>query len=145
MTRTHRSAPIRVLIVEDNPDDAELTLRALRVGKIHNEVHVEHDGAGALAYLRSGAAGGPPDLVLLDLDLPGTDGRAVLQAIKADPALQHIPVIIISGSTAPDDVARSYQQHANAFIHKPIDAKGFLEVVNSIERFWLDVVRLPHA
>lgn len=146
MTSPARSSPIHILLVEDDANDADLTMRALRAGKIHNDVHVVRDGDSALAYLRrqgGAAAARMPDLILLDLDLPGTDGRAVLEVIKGDPALQHIPVIIVTGSTAEEDVVRSYRLHANAYVTKPIDPVKFLAVVNSIERFWLEFVKLP--
>lgn len=143
MSPRSASAPIEVLLVEDNRDDADLTIRTLQTAKIHNRVSLATDGEHALEFLR-GAAGVPlPDLILLDLDLPKRDGLALLEEIKHDERLRHIPVIVVSGSTSVDDVVQSYRMHANAFVRKPVDAGAFLEVVNSIGRFWLEIVRLP--
>ena len=141
-----RAAPIEVLLVEDNPDDAALTVRALERAKLRNRVRLAVSGVEALAILRrEGQYGGAarPDLILLDLDLPAKDGREVLVEIKADDDLRHIPVVVVTGSQAPADVVQSYRQHANAYVTKPVDTKAFLEAVNSIEQFWLQIVRLP--
>ena len=140
------AAPIEVLLVEDNADDAALTIRALEQGKVCNRVRLAVTGVEALAILRRegehlGAS--RPDLILLDLDLPAKDGREVLGEIKADDELRDIPVVVVTGSQASADVVQAYRLHANAYVTKPIDAKAFLEAVNSIERFWLQVVRLP--
>ena len=143
MTPRSSSAPIEVLLVEDNRDDADLTIRALQKAKIHKRVTLATDGDQALAHLRGEGGVPTPDLILLDLDLPKRDGRAVLEEIKRDEQLRHIPVIVVSGSGSMEDVVQSYRQHANAFVRKPVDPGAFLEVVNSIERFWLEIVRLP--
>jgi len=140
------AAPIEVLLVEDNADDAALTIRALEQGKVRNRVRLAVTGVEALAILRRegehlGAS--RPDLILLDLDLPAKDGREVLAEIKADDELRDIPVVVVTGSQASVDVVQAYRLHAKAYVTKPIDAKAFLEAVNSIERFWLQVVRLP--
>ena len=106
----------------------------------------ERHVAGALAFLRREgrfASAPRPDLVLLDLNLPGMDGRELLAHIKEDDQLRHIPVVVVTGSRAEEDVVRSYRLHANAYVTKPIDTKEFLEAVNSIELFWLQIVRLP--
>lgn len=137
---------IDVLLVEDNKDDAALTMRALAHAKVRNRVHMVNSGADALAFLRRQAPFGDaprPDLILLDLDLPGVDGREVLAQIKGDESLHSIPVVVVTGSLADADVRRAYQLHANAYVSKPIDPRAFLEAVSSIEEFWLQVVRLP--
>ena len=139
-------APIEVLLVEDNADDAALTIRALEQAKVRNRVRLAVTGVEALAMLRrEGEHVGTsrPDLVLLDLDLPAKDGREVLAEIKVDEALRDIPVVVVTGSQASADLVEAYRRHANAYVTKPIDAKAFLEAVNSIERFWLQVVRVP--
>jgi len=146
MSPAPRSTPIEVLLVEDNPDDAALALRALRQAKLRNRVHLATTGVEALAFLRregSHAAAPRPDLILLDLNLPLKDGREVLAEIKRDDALRQIPLVVVTGSQVDEDVAQSYRLHANAYVQKPIDPKRFLEVVNSIGEFWLEIVKLP--
>ena len=146
MTSRSGGAAIEVLLVEDSPDDAALTMRALKRSKLHNRVHLVETGADALAFLRREGcfADVPqPDLILLDLNLPAMDGRELLAQIKGDDHLRHIPVVVVTGSRAEEDVSRSYRLHANAYVTKPIDTKEFLEAVNSIELFWLQIVRLP--
>jgi CheY-like chemotaxis protein len=141
-----RGVPIAILLVEDNAADVRLTREALKDAKVHNQLHVAADGVEAMALLRREGrhAGAPrPDLVLLDLNLPKKDGREVLEEIKQDPGLQNIPVVILTTSQAEEDVLRSYQLRANAFVTKPVDLERFLEVVRSIESFWLEIVRLP--
>jgi two-component system, chemotaxis family, response regulator Rcp1 len=138
--------PISILLVEDNPGDADLAREALQGSKIRNDLHVVEDGEKAMAFLRQeGAyAGSPrPDLILLDLNLPRKDGREVLAEIKEDPRLKRIPVVILSTSRAEEDVLRTYNLHANCYITKPIDLNQFLHVVKSIEDFWLSIVVLP--
>jgi len=139
-------APIEVLLVEDSPDDAALTVRALQQAKIRNRVHVATDGAAALDFLyrRGPHADAPaPDLILLDLNLPKVDGRRVLETIKGDERLRGIPVVVVTGSEAERDIATSYRFHANAYVTKPINPVEFLSAVTAIERFWLEIVRLP--
>jgi chemotaxis family two-component system response regulator Rcp1 len=146
MSADARAAPIDVLLVEDNADDAALTIRALARAKVRNRVRLAVSGAEALAMLRREGphAGEPrPDLILLDLNLPARDGREVLAEIKGDKELRHIPVVVVTGSTAPADVAESYRRHANAYVTKPIDTQEFIAAINSIEQFWLQIVRLP--
>ena len=143
-----RGVPIEILLVEDNAADVRLTREALKDAKVRNQLHVAADGVEAIALLRREGrhAGSPrPDLVLLDLNLPKKDGREVLEEIKQDPGLQNIPVVILTTSQAEEDVLRSYQLRANAFVTKPVDLERFLEVVRSIESFWLEIVRLPGA
>jgi len=140
------SRPIEVLLVEDNPGDVRLTREALKEGKVSNNLHVAADGVEALAFLRREgryAAAVHPDLILLDLNLPRKGGREVLEEIKGDPALRHIPVVILTSSQAEQDIARAYDLHANCYISKPVDLDQFIRVVRSIEEFWFTVVKLP--
>jgi len=137
---------IDILLVEDSPGDARLTREALAEGKLKNVLHLVEDGEQALAFLRGedGYADAPrPDLVLLDLNLPRVDGREVLAEMKADPDLKRIPVVVLTTSSADEDVLRAYELAANCYITKPVDLDKFLGVVRSIEEFWLTVVRLP--
>jgi len=138
--------PIEILLVEDNPGDVELTREALHEGKIHMHLSVVSDGVEALAFLRrEGKYGGAPrpDLILLDLNLPKKDGRAVLGDVKQDPALRHIPVVILTSSQAEQDIVRAYDLHANCYVTKPVDLDQFVTIVRSIEQFWFTVVKLP--
>ena len=138
--------PIEILLVEDNPGDADLAREALADSKLNNNLSVVMDGEEAMAYLRRDGkyADAPrPDLVLLDLNLPKKDGREVLAEIKADGDLKRIPVVILTTSRAEEDVLKSYNLHANCYITKPIDLNQFLKVVKSIEDFWLSIVVLP--
>jgi chemotaxis family two-component system response regulator Rcp1 len=138
--------PIDILLVEDNPGDVRLTQEGLKAARIANSLHVAANGDQALDYLyrRNGNANAPrPDVVLLDLDLPGIDGRAVLSTIKDDEDLRRIPVVVLTSSEAETDIVKAYEAHANCYIAKPIDFDNFLNVVKSIENFWLSVVRLP--
>lgn len=140
------SGKIEILLVEDNPGDARLTLEAFKEGKVLNNFHVVKDGVEALEYLRREgkyANAVQPDLILLDLNLPRKDGREVLEEIKADERLMKIPVIVLTTSAAEEDIARAYTRHANCYITKPVDLDQFLRVVHSIESFWLTLVRLP--
>ena len=146
MSPTPRSTPIDVLLIEDNADDATLTVRALEKAKIRNRVHVVTDGQQALDFLhrRGPHRDAPrPDLILLDLGLPRMDGRAVLEHVKADEQLRRTPLVVVTGSRAEADVLESYRLHANAYVTKPIDPMQFLKAVNAIEQFWLEIVRLP--
>jgi two-component system response regulator len=141
-----QAAPIEILLVEDNPGDAELTREALAESKVLIRLHVVRDGVEALAFLRRDGryAGMPkPDLILLDLNLPRKDGRAVLAEIKQDPALRPIPVVVLTSSHAERDIARAYELNANCYVTKPVDLEQFLTIVHSIEQFWLTVVKLP--
>ena len=140
------SRPIEILLVEDNPGDARLTREALRDGTVQNNLSVVDDGVEALAFLRREGAyqeSPRPDLILLDLNLPRKDGRQVLAEIKADPDLKMIPVVILTTSTAEEDVLNSYDLHANAYVKKPVDLSQFLRVVEAIEEFWLTLVTFP--
>jgi chemotaxis family two-component system response regulator Rcp1 len=139
--------PIKLLLVEDNPGDVELTRENLRAVKILHELYVAIDGVEAMSFLRreQGHLDAPrPDLVLLDLNLPRKDGREVLTEMKADPSLQKIPVVILTSSQAEEDIARSYELHASAYVTKPLDLAGFGKIVRGIESFWLSVVSYPN-
>ena len=138
--------PIEILLIEDSPGDVRLTQEALKDAKVRNNLFVVDDGEEALALLhRQGAYDGSPrpDLILLDLNLPRKDGREVLTEIKDDPQLRRIPVVVLTSSRAEEDILKSYDMHANAYITKPVDLDQFLKVVRSIEEFWLTVVVLP--
>jgi chemotaxis family two-component system response regulator Rcp1 len=140
-------APIEVLLVEDSVGDVRLTREAFKDAKVHINLHVAADGEQAMAFLqREGKyADVPrPDLILLDLNLPRKDGREVLKEIKESETLRSIPVVILTTSASEADILRSYQLHANCYITKPVNLEGFLEVVKSIDNFWLSVVKLPH-
>jgi len=142
----HDCQPIDILLVEDNPGDVDLTKEALEGAKVCNRLHVVEDGEQALDFLyRRGqfAAAPRPDLILLDLNLPKRDGREVLEEIKADGDLTMIPIVILTTSQADEDVTRAYRLHANCYISKPVSFTRFLKVVQSIEEFWLSVVKLP--
>jgi CheY-like chemotaxis protein len=136
---------INVLLVEDDPGDVLMTREAFEE-YLHNQLDVVTDGVAALAYLRREEpyTDAPrPDLVLLDLNLPRRDGREVLQEVKADEDLRHIPVIVLTTSQAEEDVLRSYQLHANAYVTKPVDFEGFIEAIKQIDHFFVSVVKLP--
>jgi chemotaxis family two-component system response regulator Rcp1 len=143
-----QSVAIEVLLVEDSPGDVRLTREALQDAKVHISLHVATDGIEAMAFLeRTGTyANAPrPDLILLDLNLPRKDGREVLKEIKESPSLRIIPVVILTTSSSDVDVLQSYYLHANCYISKPVDLDGFLKVVQSIDNFWLSVVKLPRS
>jgi two-component system, chemotaxis family, response regulator Rcp1 len=138
--------PIELLLVEDSEPDVRLTVEALREAKVKNRLWVVEDGVEALDFLRRQGrhADVPrPDLILLDLNLPRKDGRQVLKEIKTDDSLKRIPVVVLTTSKSEEDVLRAYDLHANCYITKPVDFNRFMEVVKSIEDFWLTVVRLP--
>ena len=138
--------PIELLLVEDSEPDVRLTIEALREAKVKNRLWVVDDGVEAIDFLRRQGkhADAPrPDLILLDLNLPRKDGRQVLKEIKNDDSLKRIPVVILTTSKSEEDVLRAYDLHANCYITKPVDFNRFMEVVKSIETFWLTVVRLP--
>jgi len=146
-TTTDRVAPpVEILLVEDNLGDARLTQEALKEGKVYSNLHWAKDGVEALDFLnaRGRFEDAPrPDIILLDLNLPRKDGREVLQDIKNDEKLKHIPVVVLTTSKAEEDVLRSYELHANCYVAKPVDLEKFIMVVQSIDRFWLTVVTLP--
>lgn len=146
MTDRRPGEAVDILLVEDNPGDVRLTQEAFESGNIRNDLHVVMDGQEALDFLhRQGdhEDAPRPELVLLDLNLPKVDGIEVLEDIKTDPSLKTIPVIVLTGSEAEEDIAKSYQRHTNAYLTKPIEPEAFIEVVGAFEQFWFTVVNLP--
>lgn len=140
------AVPIDILLVEDNQGDVRLTKEAMKEGKVLNRLFVVRDGIEALAFLNKEgkfASAVRPDIILLDLNLPGKDGYAVLAEIKADEKLRQIPVIILTTSKAEEDILKTYNLHANCYISKPVNLERFFEVVMAIEDYWFTVVKLP--
>ena len=140
------SRSIEVLLVEDNPGDVRLMREAFWEVDVRHCLHTASDGVEAIDFLRrrEGYAHAPrPDLIVLDLNLPRKDGREVLAEIKGDPRLKHIPVVVLSSSSAREDVAGAYDLHANCYVSKPVDFDQFVQVVRSIETFWFNTARLP--
>jgi CheY-like chemotaxis protein len=138
--------PIEVLLVEDDEGDVLMTREALDEGKVLNRLSVVGDGVQAIAYLRQEkpfSDATRPDLVLLDLNLPRRDGRQVLAEVKTDPDLRRIPIVVLTTSEAEEDVLRSYDLHANAYVTKPVDFDRFVEVIRQIDEFFISIVRLP--
>ena len=138
--------PVEILLVEDNPGDVRLTQEAFKEGKVRNNLNVVGDGVEALAFLHqqgvyAGAA--RSDIILLDLNLPKKDGREALEEIKADPNLKRIPVVVLTTSEADRDILNVYDLSGNCYITKPVDLDQFIKVVQSIEDFWLTIVKLP--
>ncbi len=139
-------SPIDVLLVEDDPGDVLMTREAFEEYKVRNRLNVVSDGVEALAYLRQEepyTEAVRPDLILLDLNLPRRDGRQVLQEIKSDESLRQIPVVVLTTSQLDEDIVRSYQLHANAYVAKPVDFDRFISVVKQIDEFFVSVVKLP--
>jgi CheY-like chemotaxis protein len=143
----HRNGdPIDILLVEDNPGDVRLTQEAFKEGQINNTLHVVRDGEAALDFLYQRgehADAARPSLVLLDLNLPKVSGMEVLDKIKDDPDLRCLPVIILTGSEAEEDIIRGYELHTNAYLTKPVTPDEFIELVQSFEDFWFTLVRFP--
>jgi CheY-like chemotaxis protein len=138
--------PIEVLLVEDDEGDVLMTREALDEGKVLNRLTVVGDGVEAIDYLRGEKgyeSATRPDLILLDLNLPKRDGRQVLAEVKGDPDLRRIPIVVLTTSEAEEDVLRSYDLHANAYVTKPVDFDRFVEVIRQIDEFFISVVRLP--
>lgn len=145
---TSAGRPIDILLVEDDPGDELVTREAFEHNKIKNRLHVAHDGEEGLDYLyrRGPFQDAPrPDLILLDLNLPKYDGRQLLEKVKSEPDLPRIPVVVLTTSSAEEDILRSYELRANAYITKPVDADQFISAVRQIDEFFLQVVRLPQA
>jgi chemotaxis family two-component system response regulator Rcp1 len=137
---------VHTLLVEDNPGDVELVRLALKNSRLLNRISVVEDGEQAIQYLRRTgeyADAVPPDLILLDLNLPRVDGREVLEEIKADAELKHIPVVVLTTSDAEQDVWHAYRHHANCYVTKPAEAHEFLKKIRGIETFWLTFVQFP--
>jgi chemotaxis family two-component system response regulator Rcp1 len=146
MSTPPSTVPIEILIVEDSPADARLTIEALRDARILNNIHVATDGQQALEFLnRKGShADAPrPDFILLDLEMPKVDGYEVLDAIKTTEALKDIPVIILTSSQKQEDIARAYKHHASCYIRKPVDPDEYFLAIRALKTFWFDVVSLP--
>lgn len=140
------TAPVDILLVEDSPSDAKLTAKTFKKAKVLNTLHIVEDGVEALHFLNQVPPyqqAPRPDLILLDLNLPRKDGRQVLVEIKEDPRLQNIPVVVLTTSAAEEDILSSYRLRANCYITKPATLQQFVSVVESIEEFWLTIVKLP--
>jgi CheY-like chemotaxis protein len=143
---TSAGRAIEILLVEDDPGDELITREAFEHHKLKNNLHVAHDGEEGLDFLyqRGQFEGAPrPDLILLDLNLPKYDGRQLLEKVKSDPDLARIPVVVLTTSSAEEDILRSYQLHANAYVTKPVDLDQFMKAVRQIDEFFVQVVRLP--
>ncbi len=139
-------APVEILLVDDDPMDVRLTTEALSKSKVRNSVHAATDGRDALAYLRREgeyADAARPDVILLDLNMPVMTGHELLEELKDDPDLRSIPVVVVTTSDEDEDIARSYELQASAFVTKPIGLDQLARVVRAIEDFWFEVVRLP--
>jgi two-component system, chemotaxis family, response regulator Rcp1 len=146
MKRSMLAKAYDILLVEDNPGDIRLAQEALKESPVQHRLSVVTDGEQAKSYLlKQGVYESTrnPDLILLDLNLPRLDGRALLKMIKSEQGLKRIPVIILTTSIAHEDVENTYDSHANCYITKPVDLEKFLKVIQSIEHFWLQIVRLP--
>ncbi|MBL6935781.1 MAG: response regulator [Alphaproteobacteria bacterium] len=146
MTIETQARTAEILLVEDNPGDVRLTQEALRESKVLNNLHVVGDGLQAMAFLRregDHAEAPCPDVIFLDLNLPKMDGREVLAEIKSDPDLKRIPVVVITSSEAEKDIIQTYDLHVNCYVTKPVDFDQFINVVHSINNFWLSIVKLP--
>ena len=143
---TSAGRAIEILLVEDDPGDELITREAFEHNKLKNNLNVAHDGEEGLDYLyRRGkfADAVRPDLILLDLNLPKYDGRQLLEQVKSDPDLARIPIVVLTTSSAEEDILRSYQLHANAYVTKPVDLDQFINAVRQIDEFFIQVVRLP--
>jgi CheY-like chemotaxis protein len=138
--------PVDILLVEDNPGDVKLTRKAFEKARLSNDLYVVNDGVEALEFLEQAGEyedAPRPDLVLLDLKLPRKSGEEVLEAVKGDPELKRIPVVILTSSDAEEDILQTYELHANAYMTKPVTFEGFVETIKKVEGFWLSVVRFP--
>jgi CheY-like chemotaxis protein len=147
MDQQWKGRTVDILLVEDNPGDVRLTREALRESRGPTTLHVVGDGVEAMAFLRNQdryAAAPCPDLVLLDLNLPKKGGREVLADMKGDPALKRIPVVVLTTSKAEEDILKAYDLHANCYITKPVELDRFIELIRSLEDFWLTEVNLPN-
>lgn len=143
---TSAGRAIEILLVEDDPGDELITREAFEHNKLKNNLHVAHDGEEGLKFLykRGEYEGAPrPDLILLDLNLPKYDGRQLLEKVKSDPELSRIPIVVLTTSSAEEDILRSYELHANAYVTKPVDLDQFINAVRQIDEFFIQVVRLP--
>ncbi len=146
MTNVELKLPVEILMVEDNPGDVRLAREALRQGTVSHHLHVMEDGEAAMSFLRQEGSyrdAVRPELIILDLNLPRKNGREILNEIKINKQLKRIPVVIFTSSCSDDDRDHCYESHANAFLTKPSEFDGFVQVVRSIEEFWLEHVTLP--
>jgi len=146
MTVALNCRPIEILLVDDNPADIRLTQEAGRETKVFSNMHVVTNGLDAMAFLHHEGRFGDvprPDLILLDLNMPGMDGREVLRRVKSDANLRRIPVVIVTSSKAEEDILRAYDLQASCYVTKPVDLDQFIKVVKNIENFWLTIVKLP--
>ena len=146
MNGIDRRTPLEILLVEDDPGDVAMTREARGESKMHVNLRVVTNGEEAVSYLRRMhpfEQAQRPDLVLLDLNLPRLSGREVLAIVKADPDLLRIPVVVLTTAEAEEDVGRSYDLHANAYVTKPVGFASFVSVVRQIDDFFLTIVRLP--
>ncbi len=145
MTVIQECQPLEILLVEDNPGDVRLTQEVFKEAKILNNLSVVGDGVDAMAFLRKQGQyvdASRPDLILLDLNLPRKSGREVVAEVKDDPSLRGIPIVVLTTSSAEQDVVGAYERHANCYITKPVDLDKFIHIIRSIEQFWLSVVQL---
>ncbi len=143
---SNQLSAVEILLIEDNPADARLTMEALRDANVKNNLHVMTDGVEAMSFLRREGKYSDavrPDLILLDLNLPKKNGHEVLLEIKADESLMRIPVVMLTTSSAEKDILAAYDRHVNAYVTKPIDLNDFFTAVKGLEKFWLSTVRLP--
>lgn len=146
MTNPENPRQVEILLVEDNPADAELAVIGLKSGDILNDVHVVEDGESAMNFLhrRGEYQNAPkPDIVLLDLNLPGMDGREVLREIKTNDDLKTIPVIVLTTSSAPPDISEAYKNYANSYMTKPVDFDDFHTLLSGLTDYWFNLVHLP--
>ena len=140
------AVPVEILLVEDDPGDVMITREAIESSKVANRLSVVSNGEEALQFLRHEepfADAARPGLILLDLNLPRLDGREVLARIKSDPDLRRIPVVVLTTSSSDEDIVRSYDLHANAYVTKPVDFDQFMSVVRQIDEFFVSIVTLP--
>jgi len=146
MSFNSKTRPIEILLVEDNPGDIRLTQEVLKEGKIQNNLRIVENGVEAISFLHKDgkySSALTPDLILLDLNLPKKDGREVLQEIKNDDELKKIPIVVLTTSQAEEDILKVYNLNANCYISKPVELDEFINVVKSVEDFWLSIVKLP--
>ena len=140
--------PVDILLVEDNAGDAVLVQRAFELGRISNRIFTVSDGEEAIAFLKNQGIHNEaprPDLIILDLNMPGMDGREALAEIKADPNLLSIPVIVMTSSDDERDIDNSYKLHVNCYIRKPVLVREFLDTIKAIDYFWISIASLPHG
>ncbi|MGB7443040.1 MAG: response regulator [Coleofasciculaceae cyanobacterium] len=140
--------PVEILLIEDDPGDIMLIKQALRRSQLMLPLNVVNDGEDALAYLRRErefAKAVRPDLILLDLNLPGMNGREVLQEIKSDEQLKYIPIVVLTTSDSDEEILKSYKLGANAYVTKPLGLDGFATMIKSLDSFWFTIVKLPHT